>query len=161
MSRGYLPVDRDQIRAQLSIRDSIPANHPVWLLIMVVERVLDLSALARRAKLGGRGRAPFDPKVLAMLLIWGQRVGQPSCEQIALECQTDLAFQAICGDNRPSAGTLAQFRHHMLAQVEDLNVQVLQVLALCGLGDFSLVGVDGVKLAANASKKANRTEKTL
>jgi transposase len=161
MSKGYLPVDRDQIRIPLSIRQGVPAEHPVWMVITLMENVLDTSALHTKAKLGGRGRAPYDPTVLATLLIWGQMLGTQSCQAVALQCHTDLAFQAICGDHRPSASTLEDFRGHLLTHIDDLNEQVLQLVALAGLGDFSYVGIDGVKLAANASKKANRREDTL
>lgn len=161
MSKGYLPVDRDQIRIPLSIRQSVPAEHPVWMVITLMEKVLDTSALHTKAKLGGRGRAPYDPTVLATLLIWGQMLGTQSCQTVALQCHTDLAFQAICGDHRPSASTLEDFRSTLLTHIDDLGEQVLQLVALAGLGDFSYVGIDGVKLAANASKKANRGQDTL
>jgi hypothetical protein len=99
--------------------------------------------------------------VLATLLIWGQMLGNQSCQAVAMQCRTDLAFQAICGDHQPSAATLEDFRGQLLAHIDDLSEQVLQLVALAGLGDFGHVGVDGVKLAANASKKANRREDTL
>jgi transposase len=161
MSKGYLPVDRDQIRIPLSIRQAVPAEHPVWMVITLMEKVLDTTALHGKAKLGGRGRAPYDPTMLATLVIWGQMLGTQSCQGVALQCQTDLAYQAICGDHRPSASTLEDFRGSLLTHIDDLGEQVLQLVALVGLGDFGYVGVDGVKLAANASKKANRGQDTL
>jgi transposase len=103
-------VDRDQVRLPLSIRQSVPADHPVWIVIALMEQVLDTSALRAHAKLGGRGRAPFDPVVLATLLVWGQMLGIQSCALVARQCQTDLAFQAICGGHAPSAATLEDFR---------------------------------------------------
>jgi|SRR5215468_1212341 len=161
MSRYYLPVQRDQVRIPLTIRQSVRADHPVWVVIMLMEEVLDLSALHTGAKLGGRGRPPFNPTTLATLLVWGQMLGKQSCKAIAWQCETDLALQAICGEHIPSEDTLEDFRTRFLSHIDDIATQVLQLLALAGMGDFTETAIDGVKLGANASKKANHDEDRL
>jgi transposase len=161
MSRSYLPVQRDQMRIPLTIRQSVRADHPVWVVIILMEDVLDLSALHTGAKLGGPGRPPYNPTTLATLLVWGQLLGTQSCRAITLQCETDLALQAICGEHIPSEDTLNSFRRQFLSHIDDIGTQVLQLLALAGMGDFTETAIDGVKLGANASKKANHDEDRL
>jgi transposase len=161
MSRFYLPVHRDQVRIPLTIRQSVRADHPVWLVIKLMEEVLDLSALHTGARLGGPGRPPYNPTTLATLLVWGHLQGQQSCAMIVLQCETDLAFQAICGEHIPSEDTLRSFRTDFLSRINDIGTQVLQLLALAGMGDFTETAIDGVKLGANASMKANHNEDKL
>jgi transposase len=134
MSRNYLPVDRDQVRIPLTIRQSVRPDHPVWLVTTLMEQVLDLSALHTGAKLGGPGRPPFNPTTLATLLVWAQMQGQQSCAMIVLQCETDLAYQAICGEHIPSQDTLQNFRTSFLSHIDDIGTQVLQLLALAGMG---------------------------
>src|SRR5258705_13594754 len=98
-----MPVHRDQVGLPLTIRQSVRADHPVWFVIMLMEEVLDLSALHAGARLGGRGRAPFNPVMLATLLVYGQMMqSKQSCKAITLQCETDLALRAICGERIPS-----------------------------------------------------------
>jgi transposase len=129
-----LPVQRDQVRIPLTIRQSVRPDHPIWVVTTLMEEVLDLSALHTGAKLGGRGRPPYNPTTLATLLVWGQMLGIQSCKTITWQCETDLAFQAICGEHIPSEDTLENFRTSFLSHINDISTQVLQLLALAGMG---------------------------
>ena len=71
----------------------------------------------------------------------------------------DVPGRARPGD--PDHTTFFRFRKHLFAQAslaEDLFYQVLHVCAQAGLGRLGVVAGDGVKIAANASKEATRTE---
>ena len=62
MAKGYRPVDRDQqFLLPPDMREWLPAEHPVWLVISVVSESLDTTAF-HAGRLGGAGRAGFDPQ---------------------------------------------------------------------------------------------------
>ena len=164
MAKAYVPVNRDQpMLMPVDKREWLADDHPVRLLIFLVERVLDTSAIeAGWARLGGRGRAAYDPVMLTTLLLWaGLDAGEQSCEKIVARCRRDVAYQYVCGEHVPDEDTVRRFRLHLFDRVAALEIEVLRLASLAGLGDFSLAAVDGTKMLAAASKKANRTEPTL
>lgn len=138
----------------------LPAGHLVWTLIEVVS-VLDLSPFTRRAKLGGAGRAPFDPAMLLTLLVYAYASGERSSRQIERLCHTDVAFRVVCGNEPPDHTVIARFRRAHSEAFKIFFDQVLLVCAKAGLGQVATIAVDGTKIAANASKSANRGEKWL
>ena len=70
MAKRYRPVDRDQpYLFPPSMRDWLPEDHPVWLVIRVVEEHLDTSAFHAARKTGGAGTAGYDPDMLVTVLV--------------------------------------------------------------------------------------------
>ena len=56
MAKGYRPVDRDQpFLFPPDMREWLPVDHPVWLVISVVEGHLDTSVFHAGRKTGGAG----------------------------------------------------------------------------------------------------------
>lgn len=163
MSKKFLAVMRDEpLDISVDLRRLIPADHLVWFVMKLMDQVLDTRGLLGWAKLGGRGRAPYNPVMLATVLIYGMiDDGEESGSRLAELCRYHLVYRVICGGNQPDHATLDAFKQRFLPQVADLKEQVLQLCALAGLGDFSLLAGDGCKMGAAASKKANRTEAKL
>jgi len=88
-------ADRDQcFLLPPDMREWLPAEHLVWFVIDVVEE-LDVSSLAAAAQLGGAGRAPFDPRTLLAVLIYGYAYGA------ALEPPVGAAVSGRCGFSDP------------------------------------------------------------
>jgi hypothetical protein len=57
MAKWYRPVDRDQpFSLPSDMREWLPEDHPVWLVITVVADHLDSSAFRARRRTGGRAR---------------------------------------------------------------------------------------------------------
>jgi transposase len=111
MAKGYRPVDRDQpFLFPPDMRDWLPADHPVWLVITVVEVHLDTSAFHAGRRTGGAGTAGYDPDMLAAVLVWAYAHGITSSRRIEELCRTDVAFRVICGGNLPDHSTVARFR---------------------------------------------------
>ena len=84
-----------------------------------------------------------------------------SSRQIERLCGTDVAFRVICAGNQPddvrspgSAGISPRRWGKFFGQV-------LVLCARLGMGKLGTVALDGMKIAANASKAANRTEAKL
>jgi transposase len=161
MAKGYRPVDRDQpFLLPPDMRQWLPEGHPVWLVIEAVS-VLDTSAFHARRKTGGAGAAGYDPDMLVTLLVWAYANGITSSRRIERLCGQDVAFRVICAGNLPDHATIARFRQQFAETAAALFAQVLVLCARLGMGQVGVVAVDGTKIAANASKDANRTEEGL
>jgi transposase len=158
MARGYRPVDRDQaFLLPPDMRQWLPAGHPVWLVIEAVS-LLDTSALHARRKTGGAGAAGYDPDMLVTVLIWAYANGVTSWRRIERLCGQDVAFRVACAGSLPDHVTVARFRQQFAETAAALFAQVLVLCARLGVGQVGTVAVDGTKIAASASKDANRTE---
>jgi transposase len=162
MAKGYRLVERDQpFLLPPDMREWLPGDHPVWLVITVVADHLDTSAFHARRKTGGPGTAGYDPDMLVTVLVWAYAHGVRSSREIERLCGTDVAFRVICGGNLPDHVTFARFRGDFPGLVAVLFAEVLTLCARLGMGKLGTVALDGMKIAANASKSANRTEETL
>jgi len=158
MAKGYRPVARDQqFLLPPDMREWLPADHPVWLVISAVADHLDTSAFHAARRLGGAGAAGFDPDMLVMLLTWAYANRVTSSRRIEQLCRTDVAFRVICGGDVPDHVTVARFRAGFGDAVCALFAQVLVLCAELGMGRLGVVALDGTKVAASASKAANRT----
>lgn len=158
MAKGYRRVDRDQVfLLPPSMRDWLPDDHLVWFVIEAVER-LDTSAFHTRARLGGVGRRGFDPDMLLCLFVYAMAHGVRSSRQIERLCHTDVAFRVICAQGAPDHTVLARFRRDHEQAMQDLLTQTLVLAAELGMVRLGVVAFDGTRIAANASKDANRGE---
>lgn len=138
------------------MREWLPPDHPVWTVITIVGR-LDTSAFHQCRRVGGVGRAGFDPDMLLTLLIWAWSQGVRSSRRIERGCGDVVSYRVICAGDVPDHVTIARFRADNHAACEQLFTQVLVLAAQLGLGRLETVALDGVKIASNASLAANRT----
>src|ERR1700733_15111802 len=158
MAKGYLRVDRDQpFLLPPDMRQWLPADHVVWLVIEAGGR-LDTSAFHARRRTGGAGAAGYDPDMMVTLLVWAYANGITSSRRIERLCQQDVAFRVICAGRAPDHVTVARFRQQFAETAAGLFAQVLVLCARLGMGQVGVVALDGTKIAASASKDANRTE---
>jgi len=161
MAKGYRPVDRDQpFLFPPDMREWLPDDHPVWLVIRAVG-LMDTSAFHAGRKTGGAGAAGYDPDMLVTVLVWAYAHKITSSREIEGLCRTDVAFRVICAGNLPDHVTVARFRKAFPGLVEEFFAQVLILCARLGMGRLGTIALDGMKIAADASKAANRTEEGL
>jgi transposase len=160
MARQFKPVDRDQpMMLPENMRDWVGKDHLVWFVIDVAGG-LDATGLEALGK-PGKGRPGYDPRMLAVLLVYAYLQGERSSRRVEERCRTDAAFRVATGNLVPDHVTIARFRAAAAGEggpLEDVFLQVLFMLAHAGLGRLDVVSVDGSKIWANASKQANRTE---
>jgi transposase len=157
VARDFRPVDRDTgFLLPPDVRDWLPEGHLAWTVIDAVE-TLDLSALISSYRLGGRGRRAYDPAMMLTLLIYSYAVGQTSSRQIERSCEHDVAFRVITANQAPDHDTIAAFRVRHRAVFKDLFTQVLALCRTAGMVQVGTIAVDGTKVSANASSRANRT----
>jgi transposase len=162
MAKGYRRADRDQpFLLPPDMREWLPGDHPVWLVIRAVEDHLDTSVFHGRRRTGGAGAAGYDPDMLVTLLMWAYAQGVTSSRRIEAACLEDVCFRVICAGNAPDHVTIARFRAAFPGAAESLFREVLVLCARLGMGKLGTVALDGTRIAANASKAANRTEETL
>src|ERR687887_2123944 len=162
MAKRYRPVDRDQpFLFPPDMREWLPPDHPVWLVITVVGDHLDTSAFHARRRTGGAGTAGYDPDMLLTVLVWAYLHGVTSSREMERLCGTDVAFRVICAGNLPDHVTFARFRGDFRGAVAAFFTEVLILCARLGMARLGVVALDGMKIAASASKAANRTEEGL
>jgi transposase len=145
--------------------DWVPEGHAVRVVIGTVERLMTRGLTDRLVPPTRRGSAAgparYDPVMLLTVWMYAYLRGVLSTRAVEDRCRYDATFRVACGREIPDHTTFSRFRSHLFAQAglaEDLFYRVLQVCACAGLGRLSVVAGDGVKITANASKEASRTE---
>jgi transposase len=97
------------------MREWLSPDRPVWTVIAIVSR-LDATAFHQRRRVGGVGRADYDPDMLLTLLIWAWLSGVRSSRRIERACADVVAYRVICAGDGPDHNTIARFRaDHQLA----------------------------------------------
>jgi len=76
-------------------------------------------------------------------------------------CRRDVAFRIICAGDGPDHVTISRFRVEAAEVMAELFAQVLMVCARVGMAELGVVAIDSVKIASNASLKANHTAEGL
>jgi hypothetical protein len=99
--------------------------------------------------------------MLVTVLVWAYAHGVVSSRRIEELCRTDVAFRVICAGNLPDHSAFARFRAEFGGAVGAFFAWVLVLCARLGMGQLGVVALDGMKIAASASKAANRTEEAL
>jgi transposase len=157
-------VDRNQeFLLPPSMIDWLPEDHVVWFVIDTVAE-MDTSVFHQRAarcrdgrdRRNAAGRASYDPDMLLTLLLYGYACGRRSSRVIEGLCATDVAFRLICAQDTPDHTVLARFRKTHLEAFAEVFAQVLRLCREAGLVRLGTVAIDGSKIAANASRLANR-----
>ncbi len=162
MAKGYRPVNRDQpFLFPPCLRDWLPPDHPVHLVITVVAEHLDTGAFHAGRRTGGPGAAGYDPDMLLALLVWAYAHQVTSSRRIEELCRADVAFMLICGLDAPDHVTVARFRAGFADAVAGFFAEVLRLCAALGMGKLGVVALDGTKVKASAPESANKSGDTL
>lgn len=161
MAYGFKPVVRDQpLLLPPDVNEWVPGGHPARFVLDAVEQ-LDLSKVEAGYRLGGAGRAAYDPAMLTALLLYAYAIGVRSSRAIERACHSDVAFMLVAGLQRPDHATIARFRAAHRHALEGLHVQVVGLCVKAGLVEARVVSVDSTKVAANAAGTANVTREQL
>jgi transposase len=156
MAPNFIECDREQaFLMPPSLRDWVPEDHLVWTILGAVEE-MDLSDFYADYRADGHGRPAYDPGMMVALLLYGYARGNRSSRGIERECQEDVAYRVICANRVPDHSTIAEFRVRHEAALAELFTSVLSLCRKAGLVRVGVVAVDGTKIAANASRTANR-----
>jgi transposase len=158
MARSYRPVVRDQeFLLPANMADWLAPNHFAWFVLDVVDQ-LDTSAFHAWRRVGGVGRAGYDPDMLLALLIYSYASGERSSRRIEALCADHVAYRVLCAQDAPDHTTIARFRAAHDDAFTEMFAQVLRLCAEAGMVQVGVIAIDGTKIAANASMSANRSQ---
>jgi len=157
MARDFVSCERGQVFLMPpSLMEWLPEDHLVWTVLGAVEQ-MDLGRFREGYRLGGAGRAPYDPAMLVALLLYAYARGNRSSRQIERACLEDVAYKVICSMRVPDHSTIAEFRRRHQTEIAELFDQVLGLCREAGLVSVGVVMIDGTKIKANASMDQNRS----
>jgi transposase len=129
----------------------LPEDHLAYFVLEVIDR-LDLQIFYARYEGDGRRNQPFDPAMLVKVLVYGYATGVFSSRKIARKLYEDVAFRMLGAGNFPSHRTICDFRLRHLPELKELFVQVVGLAKELGMVKLGMIGLDGTKIKANASK---------
>ena len=136
--------------------DWFPEGHLAYHVSDLVDG-LDLTAFYAPYEGDGRRNAPYEPRMMVKLLIYGYATGVFSSRRIAKKLQEDVAFRMLAAGNFPAHRTISEFRRRHLEDFRKLFVEVVRLARELGLASFGRLSIDGTKVRANASKRKAMT----
>lgn len=145
-----------------ALQDWLPEDHPVYVLLEVVDE-LDLSDIEEKYQSKDpRGTRPYPPEMMTALLLYGYSIGIYSSRKLEKATYEDIPFRLLTDDLHPDHSRIAEFRRVHLDELSDIFVQVLQICNRMGLVELGDIALDGTKVQASASKhKAMSYERML
>src|SRR3954454_6355382 len=151
-AKRFRPYDQGQVLLMApSNQDWVPEGHLARFVSDLVDEALDLSAIYAAYE-EERGFAPYDPRLMVKLLVYGYATGTPSSRKLEERTYSDVAVRFLCADQHPGFRPIARFRRRHLAALADLFVQALRMCRQAGLVGLGTLALDGTKLRANASR---------
>jgi transposase len=157
MAPKFIECGREQVFLMPpSLLDWLPEDHLVWTVLASVED-LDLCGFYADYRADGHGRPAYDPKMMVALLLYAYAKGNRSSRGIERACSEDVAYRVICSNHVPDHSTIAEFRVRHERALADLFGEVLGLCRAAGLVRVGVIAIDGTKVAANASRDANRS----
>ena len=152
MGKSYRPYYPDEdLLLPPSLREWLPENHLAYFVSDVVDN-LDLSAMDAVYGNEKRGQPPYDPRMMAKVLVYGYCVGVFSSRRIEKRLVEDIAFRILAAGNQPNFRTISDFRKIHLQTLAGMFEQVLKIALEAGAMKLGRVALDGTKIKANASK---------
>lgn len=148
--RSFRPIDRDtDFLMPPSVNEWLPERH---LARFVVDVIAGLDLRAMTGAYRGSGEAPYHPRLLLGLIVYGYATGIFSSRKLERATYDSVAFRYIAANDHPDHDTIAAFRRRFLKQIQALFVQVLGVAREMGVLQMGTVALDGTKIHANASR---------
>lgn len=156
-------ANRAQVELQPCDLEALLApGHAARLVWRFVEG-LDLRALytAIKAREGGPGRTPIDPKILVALWLYATIDGVGSARELDRLCYAHDAYRWLRGGVSVNYHTLSDFRidHHDV--LDDLLTQSISVLLNRGVVTMARVAQDGTRVRGSAGAGSFRRRPTL
>jgi transposase len=145
-----------------SLDDLVGPNHPVRMIVAVVEK-LDVSRFeaAMRAREGGAGRDMTDPGLLIGLWLYACIRGNGSARELARRCEESAPFRWLCGGVTVNHRLLSDFRTDPSTALDELFTQVIASLVDKEVIVVSRVSQDGVRVRVSAGADSFRREERL
>jgi len=156
------PERRQLAMVPQCIDDLVAADHPVRMVVAVVER-LDVAEFCKpiKAREGGVGRDATAPGLLIALWLYACIRGIGSARELARRCEESVAFGWLCGGVSVNHRLLSDFRTDHGEALDGLLTQVIASLVEQGLVKVSRISQDGVRVRMGAGAGSFRREERL
>lgn len=156
------PQRRQLAMVPQCIDDLVAADHPVRMVVAVVER-LDVSEFCKpiKAREGGVGRDATAPGLLIALWLYACIRGIGSARELARRCEESVPFRWLCGGVSVNHRLLSDFRTDHGGALDGLLTQVIASLVEQGLVKVSRISQDGVRVRIGAGAGSFRREERL
>jgi transposase len=141
-------------------REWLPEGHLAWK-VLDLAAGMDLAGFGAGYRADGQGGRPYDPVMMATLLVYCYCRGRKSSREIEMATYDDVGARVICGGLHPGHSTVAEFVRRNAGAVLALLPESVKACAREGLVDLGVVAGDGTKLKANAAMAANLTREQL
>ncbi len=152
MGSPFIPIDRNcPIELPASLEGWLREDHLARFVVDIVQQ-LDLSAIEQAYS--GRGSPAYPPKLMVALLFYGYATGVFSSRKLERMTYESVPCIYVAGGLHPDHDSINSFRKRLLAQLEELFVQILLIAHRLGVLKLGDIFIDGSKVEANASKKA-------
>ena len=140
----------------------LPPGHAARLVWRFVEG-LNLAAFYAtiKAREGGAGRTPIDPKILVALWLYATIDGVGSAREVDRLCAAHDAYRWLRGGVSVNYHTLSDFRVAHQERLSDLLTQSIASLRHRGIVTLARVAQDGTRSRASAGTGSFRREGTL
>lgn len=148
--------DRDQF--MMTTWDSMVDPESTARLIDAFVDSLDLSDYGVK-ELASEGRAPYDPKGLLKLYVYGSDNGIKSSRKLAKSCRVNVEVKWMLGGVEPDFRTIADFRKDNIDSLKKIFNEFNK--RLTGAVEWGFTSIDGSKFAACNSKNNNFTKNKL
>lgn len=153
-------ISREQI-SFTSLEDFISANHEVRFLDAFVHE-LDLQKLGFQIQtLKKEGRPSYQTSVFLKVYLYGYINGIRSSRKLAKECNRNIELQWLLHGMNPNYHSISDFRKDNPEALRKLFKVFVSFLKNEKLVDGKVVAIDGTKVRANNSKKANFSQKKI
>ena len=98
-----------------SVDEWLPERHLARFVVEVIDG-LDMRMITGSYR--GSGEAPYHPKLLLGLLLYGYATGVFSSRKLERATDDSVAFRFIAANDHPDHDTIAAFRRRFLPQIE-------------------------------------------
>ena len=159
----YETANRTQIElTPTDLEALLPPAHAARLVWRFAEG-LDLSGFyaAIKAREGGAGRPPIDPRILVALWLYATIDGVGSARELDRLCVAHDAYRWLRGGVSVNYHTLSDFRVQHQDALDDLLTQSIASLRHRGIVTLARVAQDGTRVRASAGVGSFRREATL
>ena len=145
--RSYDP-DQTLLFPQRIDRD-IPKDDPVRILKSVIES-LDLSGFKKLYH--ERGRSPYHPKMMLMVILYSYMNNVYSCRKIEKLLYRDIYYIWLSGYQKHDFATINRFRNRVKNEIGHIFTLLVLILVEKGFVTLEVEYLDGTKIESKANK---------
>ena len=148
----FRPYEPDQLfLLPPDLKQWLSEDDLVYFIIDVVNE-LNLDPIYELYDASKGGQPPYNPRMMAGLLLYAYCMGMPSSRKIEQASYHSIPFRVLTANQHPDHDTIAEFRRRHLKALSALFTEVLLLCRQSGLVKLGHVALDGTKVRANASK---------